>query len=144
MLDVEGLFHHRSRDADQVAGQHRVLDEVPAVLLPGRHDQRCAGPPRVEQSDEPVGQARRHVQVDEGGAAGHPRVAVGHRDDRALLHAQDVVDVGRVDQRVEQRQLGGAGVAEDLVDAFVAQHGQERVDRFHEANRPTLASTSGL
>src|SRR5262249_58237754 len=112
--------------ADQVAGEHGVLLEVAAVLLAGRDHQRGAGAAGVEEAQQPVGQARGDVQADEGGAAGAARVAVGHRDDRALVDAGDVLGgVGGLGQGGQKGQFGGARVAEDPVHALAAQDLQQ-------------------
>jgi hypothetical protein len=62
------------------------------------------------------------VKIDKAGPAGHLRMAVGHRHHARLLQAPDVTDVGGIDQRVDQRQFGGAGIAENIPHAFAAQH----------------------
>jgi len=67
------------------------------------------------------------MQVDEGGAAGGERPAVGHADRGRLLKAEDVFDVRRVDQRVHERHLGRAGIAEDVGDPLVAQDVEHNV-----------------
>ena len=69
------------------------------------------------------------MQVDEGGAAGGERPAVGHADGGRLLKAEDVANVGRVDQRVHERHLGRAGIAEDVGYALIAQDVDENVAR---------------
>ncbi len=47
---------------------------------------------------------------------------------RHFLQAEDVLNPPVADQRVVQRQLGRAGVAEDVLHAGVGQHIQEGVD----------------
>ncbi len=67
------------------------------------------------------------MQVDEGGAARGQRPAIRHADSRRLLKTQNVGDVGRVDERVHQRHLGRAGIAEDMRDPLVAQDVEKNV-----------------
>ena len=69
------------------------------------------------------------MQVDEGGAAGGERPAVGHADRGRLLKAEHVANVGRVDERVHERHLGRAGIAEDMGYALIAQDVDENVAR---------------
>ena len=54
-------------------------------------------------------------------------VAVGHGDDDGFLEAEHVAHLRRGGERMHDRQLGRAGIAEHLHDAFVAQHAQEGV-----------------
>ncbi len=69
------------------------------------------------------------MQVDEGGATGGQSPAVGHADRRRLLKPEHVANVGRIDQRVHQRHLGRAGIAEDVGDSLIAQDVDENVAR---------------
>ena len=50
---------------------------------------------------------------------------VGHGDDEAFLHRHHISEVGMVLQRVHDRQFGGAGIAEQMRDAFVFQQCKE-------------------
>ena len=50
---------------------------------------------------------------------------VGHGDDEALLHRHHIGEIRMVLQRVHDRQFGGAGIAEQMRDAFVFQQGKE-------------------
>ena len=72
------------------------------------------------------------------GAARGERPAVGHADRRRLLQAEDVADVRRVDERVHERHLGRAGIAEDVSDPLVAQDVEQNVARAsgHEVSLP--------
>ena len=54
---------------------------------------------------------------DDAGLAGGPRIAVGHGDHGTFLHALDELDVGLVDERVEDRRVAGRRVEEDVFDA---------------------------
>ena len=69
------------------------------------------------------------MQVDEGGPARGERPAVGHADRGRLLKAEHVANVRRVDERVHERHLGRAGIAEDVGDALIAQDVDENVAR---------------
>ncbi len=156
MLDVEGLLDRRPGDPHQVAGEHGVLRQVTAVLLPRGHHQRRTRPAGVEEADHAVGEPGGDVQADEGRAAGGPGVSVGHRDDGGFLNPEDVLEVGSRRDRLDERKFRRARVAEDPGHAFVAQHLQHRVDRLHEPlpvrrsrdvpalNRSTLSMTSAL
>ena len=60
------------------------------------------------------------MQIDETGLARGLGIAVGHRHGGGFLQRQDIIDVGSLQQRVDQRQLRGARVAENIFDAFAA------------------------
>jgi hypothetical protein len=49
------------------------------------------------------------------------RVAVRHGDHYGLLQPEDIAQVGVVGERMHDRQLGRAGIAEDLRHAFGPQ-----------------------
>src|ERR1700733_3304820 len=69
------------------------------------------------------------MQVDEGGPAGGERPAVGHADRRRLLKAEHIRDVRRVDERVHERHLGRARIAENVSDPLITQDVDENVAR---------------
>mgnify|MGYP006195170721 CR=1 FL=1 len=100
--------------------QEGVERQDGARLLPGRDDHGRAVLVRREDIAHGVAHAGRRVQVHKGRVVRGLGVAVGHAHHHRLLQAEDVAEVrGEVE---EQRQLGGAGVAEDGVDveAFFA------------------------
>ena len=53
------------------------------------------------------------------------RIAVGHGHDRHFLQAEDVLEPGVVGQRIDQRQFGRAGIAEDVAHPRVVEHLQQ-------------------
>jgi hypothetical protein len=65
------------------------------------------------------------MEVHESGLAARLAVEAGRAHRHALMQVDDVFDLRIVGQRVEQRALGGAGIAEDTIDAVGNQ-------RFHE------------
>ncbi|MET3785591.1 hypothetical protein ABIC24_003218 [Methylobacterium radiotolerans] len=124
---LAGPLHHRVGDGDEVAHQQRVGQRVAEILLPGGDHQRRAGDLGIHQPAHGVAEAARRVQVEEGGAPRALRVAVRHGDRGRLLQGEDVGDVGRLGERVDERQLGGAGIAEDVAHALRAQHLHQEV-----------------
>ncbi len=132
--DLDRLLECAVGNRHQVAAQHRVLDQVLAVLLARGHDHRRAGAARVENHAQPIGQPGCDVQVDERGPAARPGVAVGHRHRRRLVQGELVGQVGSLRQRVHERQLGGAGIAEDVLDALCAQQLDQRPRSLHKGH----------
>ncbi|MCY1377233.1 hypothetical protein D9M69_647930 [compost metagenome] len=75
--------------------------------------------PGVGQRAHAVAGAGGGVQVDEGGLAAGQGEAVGHAHHRALVQAEDVAEV--LGEVLEERQLVGAGVAEDSGQAVATE-----------------------
>ena len=71
---------------------------------------------------ERIADAGAGMQIDEAGVAGRLRIAVGHADDGGFLQAEHVVDVVR--PVAEERQFGGAGIAEHALDAERAEQAE--------------------
>ena len=74
------------------------------------------------------------------------REAVGHRHHQRLLQAQHVGEVRMVLERMHDRQLGGAGIAEQMRDALVLQEGEKggaAGDAVHEMG-PVALREDGL
>ena len=63
-------------------------------------------------------QPGRHVDVDDGRLAARLRVVARGAERHALVQGHDVAELRIVQQRVEDRALGGAGIAEDEFDAM--------------------------
>lgn len=59
-------------------------------------------------------------------SAGSARVAVSHRYHDRLLEAEDVVDLALPAESLHDRELGGARIAEQILDAFGSEQAQER------------------
>ncbi len=108
------------------ADENRLLDQILGVLLAGGHDDRRPRHLRVVEHAHGVAQPRRDMQVDHGKSARGLRIAIRHRHQRGLLQAQDVADVVLDRERVHQRQLGGAGVAEHDLHALLLEQIEER------------------
>ena len=72
-----------------------------------------------------VAEPGRDVHVAGGQAVGSARVAVGHGNDDRLLQTEHVAQLGMLAERFHDRQLGGAGVAEQVLDALVAEQAEK-------------------
>ena len=71
--------------------------------------------------------------------AREPRIAVGHRDDGALLHALDQGDFRHVDQRVVDGRIAGRRVEEDVFHVGRL----ELLDEEHPAGAANVAHRAG-
>ena len=124
------------RDRDQVSAQHRVLEQVAAILLARGDHQRGAGAAGVQDHAQPVREPGGDVQVQKCGPAAGAGEPVGHRDRRRLVQAEAVLQVRGLGKRIHERKLGGAGVAEDVLDALASQQLDQRGGGLH---KPTVA-----
>ena len=88
------------------------------VLIDGgdRDQHRNLVLPGIDHLGHGIGQAD-IGDDDDAGAAGGPRIAVGHGDHGAFLNAFDQIDLRHVDQRIEDRMIAGRGIEEDVLDA---------------------------
>ena len=118
-------LHQRLGDRHQRRVEQRLGEPVALLLLAGGEDHRRAGELGVEQRAHGVAEARRHMHVAGDELAAGARVAVGHGHHDRLLQAQHVGQVRVLLQRVHDRQLGGAGIAEQVRDALVLQEAEE-------------------
>ena len=123
---LHGPLHQRLRHRHQRVIQQRLGEPVALLLLAGGEDHRRAGELGVEQRAHGIAEPRRHVHVAGDQLAAGAREAVGHRHHQRLLQAQHVGEVGVLGQRMHDRQLGGARVAEQVRDALVLEQREER------------------
>ena len=92
-------------------GEKRLVGKDGSCLLTGGDHERR--PVAVGREDVPhrVPDACGGMQVDERRVAGRLRIAVGHAHHDRLLQSEDVAEV--VGKVLEERKLGGPGVAEE-------------------------------
>jgi hypothetical protein len=90
-------------------------------VLPGGDQDRAAGLLCVVQHAHGIAEAGRDVKIDHGELAGGLRVAVGHADHGRFLQAEHVAQLVVDRERVHQRQFGGAGIAEQNLDALLLE-----------------------
>ena len=119
-------LHVGLRQRRRVGGREkRLVGQDRSRLLAGGDDERRAVAIGGEDVAHGVTDAGCRVQVDDGRVAGGLREAVRHADDDRLLQPQHVAEV--VGKVLEQRQLGGAGVAEDGGHPQLAQQADDGV-----------------
>ena len=125
--DLHRPFHERLRDGHERGVEHRLGEPVPLLLLSRGHDYRGAHPLRVVEGAHGVAEAWRDVDVARAEVAGGARVAVRHRHHQRLLQRHDVGDRRPFRQRGHDRELGGAGVPEQMRHALALEQGEERL-----------------
>ena len=135
-------LRHRAGQADEVAGEQRVGGDVTFILLTCGDDQWAAVGAGVGEVADGVAQAGRGVQVQEGRPPGQLRVAVRHGHRARLLEGEDVADVLRPGEGIDQRQLGAAGVAEDMADALAAEDVEQDFTSQHARHRARRAAAA--
>ena len=130
-LGLGAPLDHRRRHRHQVVAEDRVAQAQPRVLLPGRDHHRRVGAERAEDHADGVAQARRDMEVHHAGAAAGLRVVARGADGDALVQGQHVVERRVAGQAVDQRALGGAGIAEQVPDPVRQQALHEDVAPVH-------------
>jgi hypothetical protein len=125
--DLDCPLHEGLRNRNQRMVKQRLGQSVALFLLSGGdHDRRAYELRAVERAHR-VTQARRHMHVASSNLAGSTSIAVRHRHDYGFLKAKDVVDLALPAQRLHDRELGGARVTEEVLDAFRGEQAQECV-----------------
>ena len=127
-LDFARPFGPGPGDLDHLAVEDRLLEHQPAVLLAGGDQQRRAFAIGVVEHAHRVAQAAGDVQVDDAQPPRGHREAVGHRHHGHFLQAEDVLKAAVADQRVVERHLGRAGIAENVPHAELGEQVQESVN----------------
>ena len=77
------------------------------------HD-RDIVPEAARKLAERIGRARHGMQLHDCGLSGGARIAVGHRHGSTFVQAGRVLQLGTVDQRVEEADLLRPGQAKDI------------------------------
>ena len=139
-----GPFDEGPRDLRQLGPEYRLGQRECLVMLARRHDERRAGFLGVVEHAHGIAQARRHMDVDRGEAPRGLGIAAGHGHDRALLQPQHIARRGLDREGVHQRQLGGARIAEDHLDAFLAQQLQKSALAGHQRHGEFLTFRHSL
>ena len=141
-------LHQRPRDGRQVGPQDRLGGGEALLVLTGGDQDRRARLLRVVEHAHGVAQPGRDMQVDHRELAGRLRIAVRHRHDGSFLQAEDVTNLVLGRERIHQRQLGGAGIAEQILHAFLFQEIEEGAlsghDRQRKSSRLLLRPTRGV
>jgi hypothetical protein len=84
-------------------GQQRLDTHHGACLLPGRHDQRRMGVPRIGERTHAVAGAGGGVEINEGWLPSRLGVPVSHAHYNALVQAEEIAEVCR--KILQERQL---------------------------------------
>ena len=121
VLDQPIVLGAGPRDADRVAFLERIGADQRRRNLSGQADQRDRIHQRVLQRRHRVGGARPRRHQHDAGLAGRARIAFGGVAGALLVADQDVLDVVLLENLVIDRKHGAAGIAEQMLDAIVAQ-----------------------
>ena len=131
-------FDEGPRDLRQLGPEDRLGEREALVMLARRHEERRAGLLGVVEHAHGIAQTRRHMDIDRGEAPGRLGIAPGHGHDRALLQPQHIARRGLDREGIHQRQLGGAGIAEDHLHALLAQQLQKGALAGHQRHGDSL------
>ena len=89
-----------------------------------------------------VAETWRHVEVHERRFTTRLGVKIRRTGRHAFVQMHDVLDLRIVEQRVEQRALGRAGIAEDAIDAVIEQRLEEDLATTHGIFSPGISQQS--
>ncbi len=135
-------LHQRARDRRQIRHQDRLGHVEGLLVLSGGDEDRRARLLGVVEHAHGVAEARRGVEVAHRQLAGRLRIAVRHRHDGGLLQAEHVADLVLGCERIHQRQLGGAGIAEHDLDALLLEQLEERMLAGHDGHEGSPVEVS--
>ena len=138
-LGLHAPLHHRRRHGHEVVAEDGIAQAQPRVLLAGGHHHGRVRAERAEDHADGVAEAGRHVQVHHTGAAAGLGVVARGPDGDALVQREHVLDPLIAREAVDQRALGGAGVAEHVLDPVRQQAFHEDVAPVH-VSRPLLGN----
>ena len=130
-LDLHAPLGQGRGHRHQIVTEHRPAQPQARILLAGGHHERRARLQRVVEHAERVAQPGRHVDVDDSRLAAGLRVVARGAERHALVQGHDVAELRIVQQRIEDRALGGAGIAEDELDAMTDEALHEHVPASH-------------
>ena len=120
---LAGPFHIGTRELGRSFGaEERIERQDRTRLLTGGDHQRRAILPGGEQVAQCIAHACGGMQVDQRRLAAGLRMAIGHGDHRRLVQPEHVFHA--IGKRLQHRQLGAARIAEQCIDAEVAEHGE--------------------
>ena len=134
LVGVRGLrapLHHRRRHGHEVVAEDRIAQAKPRVLLAGRDHHGRVGPERAEDHADGVAEAGRDVEVHDARSSARLGVVARGPDGDAFVQRQHIVDRRVACEAVDQRALGGAGVAEQVLDPVRQQALHEDVTPVH-------------
>ena len=77
---------------------------------------------RIQEVTQTVAESARRMEIKHPGSASGLCIAVCHGNGTGLLQRQDIVDIRRIDERVDQRQLGRSRVAKHAARALAPEH----------------------
>jgi len=114
-LDLDAPLGERRGHRHQVVPEHGAPQAQAGILLARGHHERRAGLEGVVEHAEGVAEPGRHVHVHHRDPPGGLRVVAGRAEGHPFVQRHDVAELRVVQQGVEDRALGGAGVAEDVL-----------------------------
>ena len=115
-------LHRRRGDADEISIEERIRQSVAGVLLTcGDHQGRSRNM-RIQEVAQTVAESARRMEIKHARSASSLCVAVCHGNRTGLLQRQNIADIRRIDECVDQRQLGRSRVAKHVARALAPEH----------------------
>ena len=143
-LGLNTPLGHRSGHGLQIVPQQGIAEAHARVLLPGGDDDRSVRLQRVVHHADGVAEPGRHVDVHDARLAAGLRVVAGRSHRHTLVESQDVVELGVVEQAVDDGALGRPRIAEDVADAVSDEAFHQDLSAAHGISyTPTRLKSTG-
>jgi hypothetical protein len=118
-------LRERTCHRGKIGREDRLMYEQARIVLAHCHHQRHARAPRVVEIAEAVTEAGCDMQVHHPRLAGRAREAHRHSNGDVLVQSQYVADAGVVADPIDEWQLGGAGITEEVGDSLGFEEAEE-------------------
>ena len=124
-LGLDAPLRHRSRHGHEIVPQEGISESHARVLLAGGDDDGSTRLEGVIHHADGVPEPRRHVEIHDARLAAGLRVVAGRTHRHSLVESLDVVELGVVEQAVDDGALSRPRIAKDVAHAM-------RNEAFHQ------------
>ena len=142
-LHLRAPLDERRRHRHEIVAEQGRAQAKARILLARGEEQGRARLARVVEHAERIAETGSHVQVHHARAPARLRIVARGADGHGLVQRQHVADLRVVRQALDDGALGGAGIAEEILDAVAHQGFHEDVSSAHAGLLSCRASGRG-